>query len=148
EQFRDDAGPAVGLIEAGRLELAADNTHDLGHVPNWHRGPIVIIGDAAHAPAPTSGQGASMAIEDAIVLASALRHQPSIPQAFAAYEGARRERVEKIVAWGARGSNNKAPGRVGRIVRDAMLRFLFRFVITEKATAWMYDYRVELGSPA
>ena len=36
--FAGDAGPAVGLIEAGELELAADNTHDLGHVPVWHRG--------------------------------------------------------------------------------------------------------------
>ena len=70
--FAGDAGPAVELIEAGELELAADNTHDLGHVPVWHRGPMIIIGDAAHAPAPTSGQGASMAIEDAIALAGEL----------------------------------------------------------------------------
>ena len=71
--FAEDAGPAVELIEAGELELAADNTHDLGHVPIWHRGPMIIIGDAAHAPAPTSGQGASMAIEDAIALAGGAR---------------------------------------------------------------------------
>jgi 2-polyprenyl-6-methoxyphenol hydroxylase-like FAD-dependent oxidoreductase len=32
-----------------------------------------VIGDAAHAPSPSSGQGASMAIEDAVVLAKALR---------------------------------------------------------------------------
>ena len=35
---------------AGELELAADNTHDLGHVPRWHRGRLVVLGDAAHAP--------------------------------------------------------------------------------------------------
>jgi 2-polyprenyl-6-methoxyphenol hydroxylase-like FAD-dependent oxidoreductase len=145
--FAGDAGPAVRLIQAGELELAADNTHDLGHVPTWHRGPLVIIGDAAHAPAPTSGQGASMAIEDALVLADALGAQPSIAAAFAAYEQARRERVEKIVAWGARGSSNKIPGRFGRIVRDALLRVLFRYVVTDKSLAWMYDYRVEPAEP-
>ena len=84
--FADDHGPAVSLIEAGRLELAADNTHDLGHVPTWHRGPMVLVGDAAHAPAPSSGQGASMAIEDAVVLAQTLRRSPTIAEAFAAYE--------------------------------------------------------------
>ncbi len=143
--FAGDAGPAVDLIEAGELELAADNTHDLGHVPVWHRGPMIIIGDAAHAPAPTSGQGASMAIEDAIALAAELDGATSIEAAFAAYEQRRRERVEKIVAWGARGSSDKVPGRFGRIARDAMLRILFRWVITEKSLGWMYDYRIGLA---
>lgn len=62
-----DAGPAARLIEAGTLELAGDNTHDLGHVPTWHRDRMIVIGDAAHAPASSSGQGASMAAEDAVV---------------------------------------------------------------------------------
>ena len=145
ERFRGDAGPAVALIEAGELELAADNTHDLGHVPTWHRGPLVIIGDAAHAPAPTSGQGASMAIEDGVVLAKALVDASSIPDAFVAFESGRRERVERIVAWGARGSSEKAPGRLGRVMRDLMLPVLFRFVVTERSLRWMYDYRVELA---
>ena len=143
----EDAGPAVALIEAGELELSADNTHDLGHVPVWHRGPLIVIGDAAHAPAPTSGQGASMAIEDAIALAGELDRAASIDAAFAAYERRRRERVEKIVAWGARGSSDKVPGRFGRVARDVMLRILFRWVITEKSLGWMYDYRIGLASP-
>ncbi len=142
ELVAKDAGPGRRLIEAGELELAADNTDDLGHVPTWHRGRLVIIGDAAHAPAPTSGQGASMAIEDAVVLAGALRGAATIEEAFGAFEGARRERVERIVAWGARGSSDKIPGRFGRLVRDSMLRVLFRFVITPASLAWMYDYRV------
>jgi 2-polyprenyl-6-methoxyphenol hydroxylase-like FAD-dependent oxidoreductase len=141
--FTDDAGPAVELIRAGRLELAGDNTNDLPHVPVWHRGPIVIIGDAAHAPSPTSGQGASMAAEDGVVLAKALRDLPTVAVALDGYEAARRKRVEKIVAYGARGSSAKTPGRVGRVIRDAMLRFLFRYVVTDRSTAWIYDYRVE-----
>lgn len=144
EQFAHDAGPAVDLIKAGELELMADNTHDLGHVPIWYRGPFVIIGDAAHAPAPTSGQGASMAIEDAVVLARSLGEHGSIAEALADYERQRRKRVEKIVAWGARGSSHKTPGPLGRLTRDLMLPLLFRYMITEKSLAWMYDYRVEL----
>src|SRR5690606_8630800 len=74
--FRDDAGPAEALIRGGVLELAGDSTYDLGRVPVWRRGPMVILGDAAHAPSPTSGQGASMAAEDGVILAKALRDLP------------------------------------------------------------------------
>nr|WP_244420824.1 FAD-dependent monooxygenase [Mesorhizobium japonicum] len=38
------------------------------HLPQWHTDRVVVLGDAAHAVAPHSGQGASMAIEDAVVL--------------------------------------------------------------------------------
>jgi 2-polyprenyl-6-methoxyphenol hydroxylase-like FAD-dependent oxidoreductase len=145
--FREDAGPAVDLIRAGELELAADNTYDLGHVPVWHRGPIVIIGDAAHAPSPTSGQGASMAAEDGVILAKALRDAESIPAALVAYESARRKRVEKIVAFGARGSSAKVPGRFGRVMRDAFLRLAFRYLITDRSMAWQFDHRVEWQRP-
>jgi 2-polyprenyl-6-methoxyphenol hydroxylase-like FAD-dependent oxidoreductase len=143
ELFIDDAGPAVDLIRAGELELAADNTYDLGHVPVWHRGPLVIIGDAAHAPSPTSGQGASMAAEDGVVLAKALRDLPSIPEALAAYEDQRRKRVERIVAFGARGSSAKVPGTFGRVIRDLLLRFVFRFFASERSMAWQFDHRVD-----
>jgi 2-polyprenyl-6-methoxyphenol hydroxylase-like FAD-dependent oxidoreductase len=142
ELFRDDEGPAIDLIRAGELELAADNTYDLGHVPVWCRGPIVIIGDAAHAPSPTSGQGASMAAEDGVILAKALRDLPSIPEALAAYELQRRRRVEKIVAYGARTSSAKVPGPVGRVFRDLILRLVFRFVVSDRSMAWQFDHRV------
>ena len=141
--FTDDAGPAIDLIRAGELELAGDNTYDLGHVPVWHRGPMVIVGDAAHAPSPTSGQGASMAAEDGVILAKALRDLPSIPEALDAYEQLRRGRVEKIVAWGARGSSAKVPGAFGRVTRDLLLRLVLRLFVTERSMAWQFDHRVE-----
>jgi 2-polyprenyl-6-methoxyphenol hydroxylase-like FAD-dependent oxidoreductase len=145
--FDDDAGPATALIRAGRLELSGDNTYDLGHVPTWHRDRMIIIGDAAHAPAPSSGQGASMALEDAVVLAMALRDAPSIEVAFAAYERSRRERVERIVAYGARSSSAKTPGRLGRFVRDSFLRVMFRFLVTPASMAWMYGHRIDWERP-
>ena len=88
--FTDDVGPAASLIESGRLELAADNTHDLPTVPRWFAGPMIVIGDAAHAPSPSSGQGASMAFEDAVVLAQCLRDSRDRQGAFAAFERLRR----------------------------------------------------------
>jgi len=143
ELFAGDAGPAARLVEAGELELAGDNTHDLQKVPTWHRGPMVIVGDAAHAPSPTSGQGASMAAEDGVVLAQCLRDLPTIPEALAAYEHHRRARVERIVAQGARTSSAKTPGPVGRVVRDLVLPLVFRLLVTERSMAWIYDHHID-----
>jgi 2-polyprenyl-6-methoxyphenol hydroxylase-like FAD-dependent oxidoreductase len=89
-----------------------------------------------------------VAIEDGLVLARALREHATVGEAFAAFERLRRERVERIVAWGARGSSDKMPGPFGRLARDLMLRLLFRFVITEQSLGWMYDYRVAWDEPA
>jgi 2-polyprenyl-6-methoxyphenol hydroxylase-like FAD-dependent oxidoreductase len=144
--FATDKAPAAALIRAGRLELVADNTYDLGHVPVWHRDRMIIIGDAAHAPAPSSGQGASMALEDAVLLARFLGEARGgsgwLDAAFARFESSRRERVERIVAQGARSSSSKTPGAVGGAIRDVALRLVFRYAITEKSLSWMYDYRV------
>jgi FAD-dependent urate hydroxylase len=148
ELFAGDAGPASDLIAAGTLELAGDSTHDLPSVPTWHRGPMVIVGDAAHAPSPTSGQGASMAAEDAVVLAKCLRDLPDIPRALAAYEELRRSRVERIVAQGARTGSAKTPGPVGRVLRDLALPLVFRFLVTERSMAWIYDHHIDWDAPA
>jgi 2-polyprenyl-6-methoxyphenol hydroxylase-like FAD-dependent oxidoreductase len=104
---------------------------------------MIIIGDAAHATAPSSGQGASMAIEDAVVLARCLRDLPDTGQAFAAYERLRRARVERIVAHGARTSNSKAAGPVGRVLRDLMMPLILKRVGRGDSLAWMHDYHID-----
>ncbi len=143
----DDAGPAAALVSAGTLELAGDNTYDLPTVPTWSRDGLVVIGDAAHAPSPSSGQGASMALEDAIVLAKALRDSPDVATALGSYEQVRRPRVEKIVAAGARSSSSKIPGPVGRRVQEMVMKVVFRHLVTEKSTAWMSGHRIDWEAP-
>jgi FAD-dependent urate hydroxylase len=146
--FAGDHGPASSLIAAGSLQLAGDSTHDLPRVPTWRRGPMVIIGDAAHAPSPSSGQGASMAAEDAVTLAKCLRDLADVPQALAAYEGLRRRRVERIVKRGARTSSTKTPGPVGRSARDLLLPIVFKLLVTDKSQAWIYSHHVDWDAPA
>lgn len=141
--FKDDRSPARELIASGELQLAGDNTHDLPTVPVWHTDRMIVIGDAAHAPSPSSGQGASMAIEDAVILAHCLRDAPVISSALSTYEQLRRRRVEKIVAHGARSSSSKAAGPIGRIIRDRALPLVFRYLVTEKSMAWLYDHHVD-----
>jgi FAD-dependent urate hydroxylase len=147
ELFADDNGPATDLLTAGHLEFAGDSAHDLPKVPTWHKGPMVVIGDAAHAPAPTSGQGASMAAEDAVVLAKCLRDQPDIGRALAAYERLRRPRVERIVAQGARTGSTKTLGPVGRMLQSLVLPVVFRFLVTERSLAWRYDHHIDWDAP-
>jgi 2-polyprenyl-6-methoxyphenol hydroxylase-like FAD-dependent oxidoreductase len=141
-----DAGPAHELVRTGELELAADNTYDLAHVPVWFRDRTVILGDAAHAPSPSSGQGASMALEDALVLAQAVRDNAAIPTALAAYARARRSRVERIVKVGARSSSSKIPGPLGRRMQESMMRPILRYLVTDESTAWMNGHRVDWTS--
>ena len=60
---------------------------------HWHRGHVVLIGDAAHAGAPTMGQGGIMAMEDAYVLAALLRGAETAERALDSYETRRKPRA-------------------------------------------------------
>lgn len=142
EMFEGDRGPAAELIGRGALQLAADNTYDLPSVPTWHMSRAAIIGDAAHAPSPSSGQGASMALEDGVLLAKCLRDTAAIRDAFTLFERIRRSRVERIVAQGARTSSSKAAGPFGRVLRDLVLPFVLHRFVTEKSQAWIYEHRI------
>jgi FAD-dependent urate hydroxylase len=141
ELFSVDASPAAALVQATPEILAGWATYDMPRVPRWHRDRMIVIGDAAHAASPSSGQGASMAMEDAVVLAKCLRDASSIEDAFAGYERARRDRVERVVAMGKRGGSGKTPGTLGRVVRDLALRWVFARMMKrrEDPMAWVFE---------
>jgi 2-polyprenyl-6-methoxyphenol hydroxylase-like FAD-dependent oxidoreductase len=143
ELVADDAGPASALVAAGRLELAGDNTFDLPHVPTWWRGRTVLVGDAAHAPSPSSGQGAAMALEDAVVLARSVAAHSA--DGLADYEAVRRARVEAIVRAGARSSSAKLPGRLGRVPLETMLSLVFRSGVAARSTQELTAHRLGAG---
>jgi salicylate hydroxylase len=65
-------------------------------LPCWHRRRVVLLGDAAHPILPFLGLGAALAIEDGIVLARALAGRADVPEALAAYQRARLDRVEAV----------------------------------------------------
>ncbi|MFF4607099.1 FAD-dependent monooxygenase [Streptomyces sp. NPDC001339] len=115
----DDGTPAAAIVRAtDDHRIVASNAYDLASTPTWHTDTMVVLGDAAHAAAPNAAQGASMAIEDGIVLAKCLRDHPEPRRAFVAYEQLRRERVEKVVAASAglarRIASGTADGRPAR----------------------------------
>jgi 2-polyprenyl-6-methoxyphenol hydroxylase-like FAD-dependent oxidoreductase len=64
----------------------------------WHAGNIVLIGDALRTAHFSIGSGTRLAMEDAIALNKALGEHRDVPEAFAAFEAARRPIVDKLVA--------------------------------------------------
>jgi 2-polyprenyl-6-methoxyphenol hydroxylase-like FAD-dependent oxidoreductase len=64
--------------------------------PRWFDRRVLLVGDAAHALSPVSGQGAAMAVEDAVVLAEELASTPDIGGGLAAFERRRRPRIEAL----------------------------------------------------
>jgi 2-polyprenyl-6-methoxyphenol hydroxylase-like FAD-dependent oxidoreductase len=101
EKFTGDPLPCAGIIAATGDEVFGGHSYDVPTTRLWSTGRMVLVGDAAHAASPSAGQGASMALEDSVVLALCLRDLPDAPSAFLAYERLRRTRVEKLVAASA-----------------------------------------------
>ncbi|MER6347196.1 FAD-dependent monooxygenase [Streptomyces sp. NPDC001595] len=56
----------------------------------WYRDNLVLLGDAAHTTHYSVGAGTTLALEDAIALAGALREEPDVPRALARYERERK----------------------------------------------------------
>jgi 2-polyprenyl-6-methoxyphenol hydroxylase-like FAD-dependent oxidoreductase len=104
EAFKDDGTPAAEIISATD-RLTVSSAYAIPSLPAWHSDSTVVIGDAAHAASPSTAQGASLALEDAVVLAQCLRDCPDVPGALGAFEHARRDRAERVVASGMSGEN-------------------------------------------
>lgn len=123
QRFADCAEPVPSLL--AHLPGAAVVQHDLSDLPSqaWGQGRIWLLGDAAHAVLPNEGQGAAMAIEDALALRLAMR-EASLPAAHERYVALRSERVATIHR------DSRALGRVGQwenplmvALRDTLLRW-------------------------
>jgi len=83
------------LLDAARRdpELYFDSVSQID-MPSWHRGRVVLVGDAAHCASPLSGRGTSLAITGTWLLAKALaENDDDLDAAFAQYERDQRPHV-------------------------------------------------------
>ncbi|TMW71451.1 FAD-dependent oxidoreductase [Alteribacter natronophilus] len=134
--------PVETIIEQ-TTGLIRGNVHDIVSLPRWYSGRTVLIGDAAHAVSPNSGQGASLALEDAFYLAMLLdRCSDDFSLALSRFENDRRPRVEKIVEQGRRsGDGKREMSPFGAWFRDQMLKVIFP-LFGERGNRWIYEYDV------
>ncbi|WP_406212979.1 FAD-dependent oxidoreductase [Streptomyces decoyicus] len=115
ELLRHDPTPAAGIVAASTDGIMATNATEIPLGTPWRSGRTLIVGDAAHAASPATGQGASMALEDAVILAKSLRDTPDADSALSLYEACRRPRVEhNITASGEISRGTRTPPRTGR----------------------------------
>lgn len=122
EWFGGWAPEVTALLDSVSEEDIHVFPHALHKVPRWWgRGPITMLGDAAHAIPPRAGMGANQALEDAWVLTDVLTRGARNPaESLRAYETARVKRVRRVrssAAWMSR-SNNML--RMLRAVRVAL----------------------------
>lgn len=118
--FQDIAGPLYPALE--QSENAKVHYTELVRLQldSWCRNRVVLVGDAAHASPPSMAQGASMAAEDAIVLAGELADTLCVDTALKRYEARRRKRVDWVHRQcSARDTMRRLPRRL----RNMLLRF-------------------------
>jgi 2-polyprenyl-6-methoxyphenol hydroxylase-like FAD-dependent oxidoreductase len=117
--------------------------YDMPELPSWSNGRVLLMGDAAHAVAPHSGQGASMAIEDGLVLAACLAADPA--SAFGRFESLRRDRVQTAIKIGRMsGSQKHAQSWLALRLRDLILPLVMPMAI--KAQERLFGFRADLTS--
>jgi len=137
--------PIPQAIDASDTIMVTD-TLDVATLPTWSRGRTVLIGDAAHATSPHAGQGASIALEDAMRLACLLQSDEEFSITFDKFERERRPRAERVVALARRNGNSKRRmSPAGAWLRDRMLGLMIP--LASKGMDWMYAYNPRSLTP-
>lgn len=121
--------PAV-LAATDPKDVLRNDLYDRDQARQWSRGPVVVVGDAAHPMRPHLGQGGCQGLEDAAVLARFVDGDDDVAAAFARFATFRRPRVRAIVR------ESKA---IGQIVN---LRPGFLSGIASRATVLMPEAAV------
>jgi 2-polyprenyl-6-methoxyphenol hydroxylase-like FAD-dependent oxidoreductase len=114
---------------------------DLPPLPHFAQGPVLLLGDAAHATTPNLGQGAGQAIEDAVVLGQCFGPAARPELAFRQFEqrrGSRTRRIVRASRWVGAVAQWQHP--LLAAARDAALRHLPSFVI-DWQTHFIYQTR-------
>lgn len=129
----------------GRADIAYENPMiDRDPIPTWQDGPVVLIGDAAHAMYPTGSNGASQAVVDARVLGAALVTHGVTPDALAAFDkklcGPISEVILRNRSAGPFGLLNMVDDRCGGVFED-----IDAVIPAEERRAFMARYKTAAG---
>jgi 2-polyprenyl-6-methoxyphenol hydroxylase-like FAD-dependent oxidoreductase len=142
--FADDGWQVPGMIAAMRdaEDFYFDATMQI-RMPAWSAGRVAVLGDAAFGPSFFTGQGTSMALVGAYMMAGALATHAEPAAAFKAYETATRPYMAANQRLVKDGSSTVAPGSSLELwARNSMIRLaplLNRFGVLARATRGAYE---------
>lgn len=92
------ADPIPALLAATSPgDVLRNDLYDRAEARTWSRGPVVLVGDAAHPMRPHLGQGGCQGLEDAAVLAHCVEHASGLAEAFEKYAAFRKPRVRSLI---------------------------------------------------
>ena len=119
--------------------------YDLPEISGWYSGSIALVGDSAHATSPHGAQGASLAIEDALILAKCIRDLNDKEIIFKTYQELRKERAERQAKQARnRGQQNLAKNPVSIFARDFFMPIAFKNGWVNED--WLYSYSIDWNS--
>jgi len=147
ELYKKDLPPVPEIIARTGEEIGIYPIYDMLTQTEWYRGRAVVIGDAIHAVSPNAGQGASLALEDAMELAKCLRDIEDVELAFSKFQALRKERVERIVQYSRSiGKRKHVTNTIQVFFRDLMLPHFIKME-NKRSHAWMYEYTILWDDP-
>ena len=96
--FRGWHDPVEALLEGSAEEsILRNDIYDFDPLPNFVRGRVALLGDAAHGMTPNLGQGACQAMEDGVLLGACLTKNASLSAGLLEYEHRRMPRTRQVV---------------------------------------------------
>jgi 2-polyprenyl-6-methoxyphenol hydroxylase-like FAD-dependent oxidoreductase len=138
-QFAGYHHPIEAILKETKNEnLIWGDINDLKPINRFAFNNILLIGDAAHATTPNLGQGACQAVEDAVILAAAIKNNSDLTLAFKEFEQQRLKRIHWIV------NTSWRIGKMAQLENKFLIRcrnFLFRNIpkkVNEKQFTKIY----------
>lgn len=118
QQFLSDVNPSENIFMDAVIQI---------RLPKWHQGRVALVGDACDCPTLLSGQGASLAMGGAYLLAMALHESADYQQAFPRYQDQMYAFVQRQQKNGRSFAKAFLPGSSpGLLAQRVMLKVVLR----------------------
>ncbi|WP_343565711.1 NAD(P)/FAD-dependent oxidoreductase [Sphingobacterium sp.] len=131
--------PLFSKIIKNSHQILAYPIYDVPKLLHWYKGRVCLIGDAAHGISPHIGQGASLALEDTVVIAELLKLHKDYRPAFQFFQRERQSRVERVIKSARKVGNTKTKTNpVTAWFRDRLIGLFIKKQI--KQLDWIYGW--------
>ena len=144
ELYSEDHNTVQELVKKTSDKFFKYPIYEMPSLQTWHKDNVCLIGDAAHAISPHAGQGASMAMEDAITLAKCLRDVKDTKNAFVQFQLLRKKRVEKIAKIAlTTGENYFLTSSIKKAFRNSMMKLMYTPLFFNRMAKFFFGYNVK-----